>query len=96
MPSPSIFSLLRQAIAHGKFDNSETRDMINFGIDALENADNDSVLDIEEHEDVDNAISSLQSHLAELLGSPITLSKDDDERKDGNEDEADVEDEIER
>lgn len=78
MPTPSIFALLRQALAHAKFDSSETRAVINEGIDSLERANNDTLgLDLEEHEDVSSACETITSHLSELLGSPITTAKED-------------------
>lgn len=98
MPSPSIFSLLRQAIANAKFESSETRNVVNLGIDSLENADNDGLnpISIEEHPEVVSAIETIQSHLAELLGSPITISRDDNAAAaDFGEEEEDT-DEIER
>lgn len=97
MPSASIFSLIRQGLAHAKFESSETRNVINEAIDSLESADNDRPVSLDEDVVVQDAVESIQRHLAELLGNPITVGKDDNDktRADFGEEDPD-EDEIER
>ena len=94
MSTPSIFALMRQALAHGRFQSTDTRNALNAAIDALEEADNDSVgPDLDEFESVANAYETLSNHLVELLGSQISSGKDDDVIAIAS---ADEEDEIER
>lgn len=95
MSELTIFSLIRQAIAHATFNDSDTRACIVEGIDALEKADNDSPAgSIEDSPEVEVAMVALQEHLVELLGNPITLSSEDHTTDD--DEDIGAEDEIER
>lgn len=73
----SVFSLLRQGLAHATFGNNETRGLVLDLIDSIEVADNDNASSVEEDTDVRTAGDSLMAHLADLLGSPISSKKDD-------------------
>jgi hypothetical protein len=77
MPTPSIFSLIRQGIAYAKFDSSDTRTVVTGAIDALETANNNLIgPDLEDEPEVILAVNDLTNHLVELLGNPITTSKE--------------------
>lgn len=75
----TIFSLIRQGLAHATFKDSETRNVVNAAIDSLETSDNDLPgRSIEEHPDVEDACTDLIQHLSDLLGNPITTKAEDD------------------
>lgn len=77
MSATSIYSLIRQGLAHGRFDSIETRMVILKSVDALEKADNDNVgFRLEDHQDVQEASEELTQHLIQLLESPITTHDD--------------------
>jgi hypothetical protein len=71
----SPFVLLRQALSHGKFEDSETRERMNGVLDTMENELDNNEFEFQSQPAI-MAAELLQTHLVELL----TLEEEQEEK----------------